>query len=200
MPRRPDHGQDATQELSSSQILRDLPPKPKTVPPKTVPPKQKGAVNDVSMWGRKVVGSEEFAPMPNRGAASSRRWLIGGVLGAAAVVGAGYAVLIHTDDEPMAPAMVVDQAPPPAPAPPVPTKPATPPPAKTAAAIATPVGAGSAALISTSVTPDAISSVAPVVKPPVAKKPAVKTAAAPATKRPALRKPPPKKAPPKRRR
>src|SRR6267142_7186818 len=48
---KPTKGNDATQELTMDQLVSSLPPK--------LPPPSK---NDVSLWGRFVVGAEEFTP------------------------------------------------------------------------------------------------------------------------------------------
>jgi len=79
MAKQPPRDNDATMDLSLSQLVVDPPPKPPGAPappklpgvgPVVAPPKitnatgPKGGPNDVSLWAYRVVGTDDFAPQP----------------------------------------------------------------------------------------------------------------------------------------
>jgi hypothetical protein len=77
---------DATMEVSTSQLVVD-PPALKPNAPKLPPPSK----NDASMWAYRVVGTDDFAPAP-AAPARTRRWLIVLLVLAAFGAGAFYAL------------------------------------------------------------------------------------------------------------
>jgi hypothetical protein len=78
---------DKTQLLSESMVLEVAPAKP-TPPARPTPAQDK---NDRSVWKGLVVGADEFAPPPPP-RRSLGKWVVAGVLGAAAVGAGGYAL------------------------------------------------------------------------------------------------------------
>ncbi|HEY5934500.1 MAG TPA: hypothetical protein VIU61_07695 [Kofleriaceae bacterium] len=85
MAKRPDKN-DATMEVSASQLV---PGKPKRPPPR--PPV--GPQNDMSMWAGAVVGGDQFtpAPIPPKASGGSGRWILAIVV-LLALAGGGYAL------------------------------------------------------------------------------------------------------------
>lgn len=81
MAKRRDH--DSTMDLSLSQFVVSRPPKPPVNP------------NDVSVWGRHVVGSADFAPPPRKRAAHAPLWIGLGVLGTLAIAAAVYVMFMR---------------------------------------------------------------------------------------------------------
>lgn len=174
-------GNDATQDVSLSQFV---PPK---LPDLTKPPtiSRGSQKNDMSLWGGVVVGTSDFAPAPTKKARKNTwKWIA--AAGAVAGVGIAAVLLIGGGDSktpvtPVAPVASVDKpvATPPVEKPaekppekPADTLPGTPAAAPTEAPAAT-GGSGSAAPTVAALTGnvDAISGVAPVIKPkPAAKK------------------------------
>lgn len=83
---------DKTQALSESQVVEVRPSRPKpthaksTKTPAFAP---QGDKNDRSVWKGLVVGADEFAP-PRPPPRSRTRWLVVGILGAAAIGGGAY--------------------------------------------------------------------------------------------------------------
>lgn len=179
MAKRPERGQDSTQELSGSQLVPDA---PLPAAPKRPPARPIGPQNDVSMWKQVVVGTDQFAPAPQGGSSRARRGLVIGLVAVTAIAGGGYALY----------AMSGGDSPPPASAPseeaaePEPAAESAPTPVVAApidAAVAAeppPIDAAPAAVTQTV---DAVTSVAPPIIPkkkaatkrrPVKKKAAVK--------------------------
>ena len=156
-------GNDATQDVSLSQFVPPKPPASLTKPP-TI--SRGGQKNDMSLWGGVVVGTSDFSPpAPRQRRSNAWKWIAGG----AAVVAAGVAAFFLVSDAapmkkpepppaPVASVAPVEKPPEPKPAPVVvPDKPRDAAPPAVAAALPTTV--------------DAVSGVAPIIKPkPVAKK------------------------------
>lgn len=165
MAKRVDQGHDSTQELSASQLLTNAPPaRP-----------QGGAQNDVSMWMRTVVSSDDFATATPRAASRRSGPVVAIVVLALGAAAGGYVWLSRGTDEPApaasAPAMT-SASPVPA-APPAPLAPAAPAvPALAASSLDAMPAATADAGIDAAVAPaaesevvaDAISSVGPVIK------------------------------------
>lgn len=175
-------GNDATQDVSLSQFVPPKPPASLTKPPTITRGSQK---NDMSLWGGVVVGTSDFAPAPTKKVRSNAWKWIAAAGGAVGVALAAFFLIESNDPAPAtitpSPAVAVE---PPAEAPvekPV-EKPIEKPIDKPAEAPAATSGSGSAVLPAVAPTGnvDAISGVAPVIKPkPAAKKklPARKKAA-----------------------
>jgi hypothetical protein len=69
-PDRRDH--DATMDLSVSQLVVDE----QAIAAKQAPkPPPRGADNDMSLWAYRVVGSDDFAPVPAK-PPRARTWLV----------------------------------------------------------------------------------------------------------------------------
>src|SRR5882757_4539007 len=155
--RKPVEKNDATMEVSASQLVPEPKPPARMGPPKNLPQ------NDRSMWAGAVVGTSDFAP-PVEAKPKARRWLI--VTLALAVAGGGGYVIYR--------AMASDGAdtPRPAPAKPAP-KPAVVPPAD--AAVDARIHAKPLDAPADAAEPETIvdAAVVPVVKPPP-KKPVIK--------------------------
>lgn len=162
-------GNDATQDVSLSQFVvprPGLPTKPPTI-------SRGNAKNDMSLWGGVVVGTSDFAPAPNAKKTGSNAWKWVAAAGAAIGVAAGAIFFIAgADDKPATKAAVVEA---PA-AQPAADKPAADKPATDKAAVDTPVvapvdakpvAATPTEAVAASAEPaaDAISGVAPVIKP-----------------------------------
>ena len=182
MAKRPGKGQhDATQELSASQFVPTERP---------VLHRNSGAKNDMSIWGGVVVGTSDFAPPPaKKGRSNTWKWIAGGV-GAVVAGVATFVIVSGGSDKPPTSAktvapVIADAA-----------VAVVPPPGPDAADVAKAVDAGvpiDAAPTIAAVTGevDAISGVAPVIKPAkkkvvrktTAKKPAPKKKLAPKKRR-----------------
>jgi hypothetical protein len=202
MGKRPDNGQDATQELTMDQLVPPArkPPAPEPTMPLSLdqivksppkPPAQKVSKNDASVWRGLVVGADDFAPAAKQ-KSRAPRWIILGVIGAAVAVAIGvFAATRSSDEKPSAPAASAGSA----------NVETQKPVAAQKAEVATPAAAigssatGSAATppetkpaeeikpaIATAETVDAISSAAPPTTKTATKKVATKPAA-PATKK-----------------
>jgi hypothetical protein len=202
MAKRPDHGNDSTQELTMDQLVP--PPRKPPVPESTMPlskdqivaapkpPPQKVSKNDASVWRGLVVGADDFAPMPTK---NSRvpRWVVFGLLGAiAAVVVAVIALTWSSDDKAATPTASLGSAKVETP----PVKPEPTKPLKTEGVAAVAVDAGvetkPPVVVKPEDTVDAISGAAP---PTTIKKKAAATTKAPALtkKAPVTKKPAPKR-------
>jgi hypothetical protein len=170
--RKPVEKNDATMEVSASQLVPEPKPPARMGPPKNVPQ------NDRSMWAGAVVGTSDFAP-PVEPKPKARRWLI--IAFALAVVGGGGYVIYR--------AMASDGAetPPPTPAKPEPKPAVVIPPAD--AAVDAAVDAAPVDAPEDAAEPEAIidAAVVPVVKPrpkkPVIKKATPKKKLVPAKRR-----------------
>jgi hypothetical protein len=121
-PKRADN--DATMELSTSQLVPDALPRKRAPRPPISP-------NDVSMWKHVVVGSDDFAPPPAARPGRGRRWVLAGALGAGIAAGgafAWYRLAGPSSEPPAAPAggapATTAPAPSPSPPPPPPAAPA----------------------------------------------------------------------------
>ncbi|HSK02408.1 MAG TPA: hypothetical protein VK932_14245, partial [Kofleriaceae bacterium] len=75
---------DATMEVSTSQLVPDALPRARAPRPPMSP-------NDVSVWKQVVVGSADFAPPPKARTGRGRRWLIAGALGLGIAAGGAFA-------------------------------------------------------------------------------------------------------------
>jgi hypothetical protein len=92
--RRIENKNDATMEVSASQLLElpKPPPRHRSVP-----------ANDRSVWMQSVVGTDDFAPAVPKRTSTSRAGMVVGVLVLAAIAGSGFAYWRHTQRPSAAP-------------------------------------------------------------------------------------------------
>ncbi|HWO19402.1 MAG TPA: hypothetical protein VNO30_11525 [Kofleriaceae bacterium] len=127
MAKRRDRDNDATMDVSMSQLVPDAPQRPHvpSAAPQGRPAKAPNAQNDMSVWKQVVVGSDDFAPPPKTSSGRGRRLaILSAVLGVAAGGGVFAWKMLSSDPAPATPGTAAGAADPAKPAPAEATPPA----------------------------------------------------------------------------